>query len=69
MKSRFWWAAAAGVLAVVVVGMVVLREHRLGTPPGPGTAASEAESGYRASDPALMASTGRPQLVEFFHHA
>jgi len=69
MKSRFGWAAAVGVLAVVVVGMVVLREHRLGSPPGPGTAASEAESGYRASDPTLMASTGRPQLVEFFHHA
>lgn len=69
MKSRFGWVAAAGGLAVVAVGMVVLREHRLGTPPGPGTAASGAESGYRASDPALMASTGRPQLIEFFHHA
>lgn len=24
---------------------------------------------YEASDPALVAATGRPQLVEFFHHA
>lgn len=32
-------------------------------------ARERADSGYRASDPALVAATGRPQLVEFYHRA
>jgi hypothetical protein len=45
---------AIGIAAVALV--LVLRQPRLGPSP------------YTASDPALVGSTGRVQLVEFFHH-
>lgn len=49
-------AGALGV-AAVVLALVLLRQPRLEPSP------------YTASDPMLVASTGRVQLVEFFHHA
>lgn len=64
MKRHARWMLA---VLVVAIGALVL-SRRQSTP----TAASppeRAESAYQASDPGRLAATGRPQLVEFFHHA
>ena len=48
---------AVALIAAAVALVLVLRQPRLGPSP------------YTASDPTLVGSTGRVQLVEFFHHA
>lgn len=53
--------ASAGLAAAVAVVFLV----RGGPQSSPAEAA---QSGYASSDPALLAATGRPQLVEFFSH-
>ena len=56
----------AAVLAIAAALFVVL--GRRVPDPGPAVSAAAADSvWYHASDVALLASTGRPQLVEFFH--
>lgn len=62
MKSR-WWIAAALTLAVAGLAVVAVSARRARHP------AAVAGITYRPSDPARLAATGRPQLVEFFHHA
>lgn len=42
---------------LVAVGMLMVQSRRTGPAPS-----------FHPSNPALVASTGRPQLVEFFHH-
>ena len=49
-------------LALVTAGVLIVRARR---PDPDATGASI----FHPSDVALLASTGRPQLVEFFHHA
>ena len=55
MKRVLFSTIAIGV--VVVATALVQRQRRAAT----------AEPWYHASDVALLATTGRPQLVEFFH--
>lgn len=57
---------AAAVLGVVATLFVLLGRR---TPePAPADSALAVDSAwYHASDVSLLASTGRPQLVEFFH--
>ena len=62
MKRR-WWIAAALVAAAAVLVIVAESARRRPRP------AAVAGITYRPSDPARLATTGRPQLVEFFHHA
>jgi hypothetical protein len=62
MKRR-WWIAAALTVAAAVLVVVAVRARRMLHP------AAVAGVTYRPSDPARLAATGRPQLVEFFHHA
>ena len=63
-------AVTTGVAAIVVaaLGIALLL---VGPRPGdPGQSPTRAQSDsvwYHASDVALLANTGRPQLVEFFH--
>lgn len=53
--------ATAGLAAAVAVAFLVRG--------GSQKSADEvAQSKYAASDPSLLAATGRPQLVEFFSH-
>ena len=61
MKRR-WWIATALAVAVAVLVFVAVSGRRL-------EPAAVAAITYRPSDPARLATTGRPQLVEFFHHA
>jgi hypothetical protein len=63
MRKRRWWIAAALTVAVAVMVAVVVSARRLLQP------STVAGSTYHPSDPARLATTGRPQLVEFFHHA
>ncbi len=57
-----------GVLAVlVVIGGLVFSRRQSG--PTAARSPERVESAYQASDPGRLAATGRPQLVEFFHHA
>lgn len=53
VKRYVSWLAAAAIVLLGVVGVALLLPA----------------DKYEASDPALLAATGRPQLVEFFHHA
>jgi len=62
MKRR-WWIAAALAVSVAVLVVVSVSTRRLLQP------STVAGSTYHPSDPARLATTGRPQLVEFFHHA
>jgi hypothetical protein len=48
-------------------GVFVWSSHRSSAPDGTGAAAKTDSVWYHASDVALLAKTGRPQLVEFFH--
>lgn len=59
--KRQWWIA----LSVAVAGPVAVAvgaRHLAQPSPLAGTT-------YHPSDPARLAATNRPQLVEFFHHA
>jgi hypothetical protein len=63
MRRNAITAAAAGALAVGLF-LVLSREPT----PAARPPADRADSvWYHASDVALLARTGRPQLVEFFH--
>ena len=57
--------ALAGLAALVVVLVLTRRETILA--PEMNTTASADSVWYHASDVALLTTTGRPQLVEFFH--
>jgi hypothetical protein len=60
----------AKVLAVVAaVGIGSLLLVRGSQESSPITASSASDTVFHASDPVLLGSTGRPQFVEFFHHA
>jgi hypothetical protein len=59
------WILAATFVAGAVTVLVLQRDHADRPSPAADAAAS---SGFTASDVALLATTGRPQLVEFFHH-
>lgn len=64
MPSRRALIGLAALTAIAVAGLYL--QSRMTTT----AAVSQAPaSHYVASDPALVASTGNPQLVEFFHHA
>ena len=63
MMKRRWWIAAALTVAVAAMVAVSVGARRLLQP------STVAGSTYHPSDPARLATTGRPQLVEFFHHA
>jgi len=52
---------------VVAAGAVVWRGQRSSDPGGRRTAPKADSLWYHASDVALLAKTGRPQFVEFFH--
>ena len=60
---------ALTVLAVLATaaGAAVWKSQRPGDRAGQGVAAKADSVWYHASDVALLATTGRPQLVEFFH--
>lgn len=64
MTRHAAWLIA--VLLTIGVGAFLLARNQRGPA---ATSPPSGESGYRASDPARFAATGRPQLVEFFHHA
>ncbi len=75
------WAAAAGS-AIIVIGTLLTVARRapsnVDTPAAPEPVAAVAPDSdvdsvpigaeYVASDVSLLATTGRPQLLEFFHH-
>jgi hypothetical protein len=69
--GRNWpdWLPAL-VLVLSVSGCDIGGDSARTTTP-PASSASDATSApavtYHASDPALLAATGRPQLVEFYH--
>ena len=54
--------AVAAVAALAVILFVALRFA-----PDKGVTAKSKSAWYHESDVALLATTGRPQLVEFFH--
>ena len=56
--------ALVAVIAAVAA-LVAVQQSRRATP---APAAAHNPGGYVASDVALLASTGRPQLVEVFHY-
>lgn len=62
MKRR-WRIAAAFTVALAVLVAMAVSARRLLRP------SAVAGSTYHPSDPARLATTGRPQLVMFFHHA
>lgn len=64
MNRRTLWRGtfAAGAIAIVLALAVILRGSQ------GNVADQEAEAGYASSDPTLLSTTGRPQLVEFFNH-
>ena len=60
----------AKLLAVVTaIGIGSFFLIRASQQPSRITVAGGADTVFHASDPTLLGSTGRPQLVEFFHHA
>ena len=60
--------ALALVAVFVVAAGVLVWKSRQASDPASQSAAAKADSvWYHASDVALLAKTGRPQLVEFFH--
>jgi hypothetical protein len=61
MKGGPVWVLAV-VAATVALGAYFVLDRE-------GRRAAVAADAYQASDPALVASTGRPQLVEFYHRA
>ena len=65
MKRSFVLALVAGF--AVAAGVFVWNSRRASDPPSQSTAAKADSLWYHASDVALLAKTGRPQLVEFFH--
>jgi len=65
MKRTFTLALVA-VLAVAA-GFFVWKSRRASDLVGQSAAAKVDSVWYHASDVALLAKTGRPQLVEFFH--
>lgn len=63
-------AAATGIAAIVVAALAIVflvPARRASDPGQPPNAVKTASVWYHASDVALLAKTGRPQLVEFFH--
>lgn len=60
-------ALAVAVVFAAAAGAVVWKSQRSADPKGTGNAAKADSVWYHASDVALLAKTGRPQLVEFFH--
>ena len=63
MRRQLPLAAIVGVVAALLVLL-----GRRAPDPAPADSAVAADSTwYHASDVSLLASTGRPQLVEFFH--
>jgi len=57
------------MLAVLVVAIGALVLSRRQSTPTAANPPERVESAYQASDPGRLTATGRPQLVEFFHHA
>jgi len=67
MKRRALTPAIVAVIVVSLVGMFAART-RLDDQRGSRADTAKRDSvWYHESDVALVASTGRPQLVEFFH--
>jgi hypothetical protein len=67
VKRQVAWLFATVVVAIAV-GAFLLGPGQQ-QQPAAGTATTRPNSVYQPSDPALVAATGRPQLVEFFHRA
>ena len=65
MKRIF--AVTVVAVFVAAAGAVVWKSQRPSDPAGQGVVAKADSVWYHASDVALLAKTGRPQLVEFFH--
>jgi hypothetical protein len=60
--------AALGLGAALMVAVALVSFGRRTSAPAGAPGAPRADSlWYHASDVALLATTGRPQLVEFFH--
>lgn len=60
--------ALLAVAAIAVLASLVVAIDRRGTDTTSGTIKPTPDSvWYHASDVSLLASTGRPQLLEFFH--
>jgi hypothetical protein len=53
VNRRVYWLFAGALAIAIAVSIHTLRDS----------------DRYKASDPALVGATGRPQLVEFFRHA
>ena len=64
MKHHVRW-----MLAVLVVAIAALVLSRSQSSPRAASPPERVKSAYEASDPGRLMATGRPQLVEFFHHA
>lgn len=65
MKRIFGLTVVAGVIALA--GVVVWKAQRPSSTVGQAIAPKADSVWYHASDVALLAKTGRPKLVEFFH--
>lgn len=65
MKRSF--AAGAAILALGLLTFVVVQRQRPASSPL-RPAPAQNPGGFVASDVALLAATGRPQLVEIFHY-
>jgi hypothetical protein len=68
VKRHVVWLLAVVLVVLGVAAFFLAQEQRR---PAAAAVAGQArpDSGYQASDPALVAATGRPQLVEFYHRA
>ena len=60
-------ALTVAAVFATVAGAVVWRSQQSTDPNGTSKSAKADSIWYHASDVALLAKTGRPQLVEFFH--
>ena len=61
-------AVVIAALAVAAVGAALQMSRHRAADPGETPGAAKSDSvWYHASNVALLAKTGRPQLVEFFH--